>query len=244
MKLSPPPATLDAVALTRRRPEDKSEVWHPRKSVRLYLDDVDDVLAVLQQTDPKVGVLTPDFAGHMYRADELKVTGQRTLDDLVLTAGSQDHGISVELKRPVSVRIEPSDALDLTGARQKIQEVLSRSQERFGGWDVNTASNEVVGAAISGLVLLGLLVTSQGETRTSGWLWREALVALIPLALAAVAFGRKLTGPNKRPRATVVLAYRAEAPTWWERHHTAVTISLVTNVLVAAVFFLLGRLLA
>ena len=81
--------------LQRLRPEDKSEVWHPRKSVRLYLDDVDDILAVLKHTDPHVAATTADFAGGIDTAEELKVTGQRTLSDLLLAAGSNDHHISV-----------------------------------------------------------------------------------------------------------------------------------------------------
>jgi hypothetical protein len=48
---------------------------------------------------------------------------------------------------------------------------------------------------------------------------------------------------NPRPKGTVVLAYRIEAPTWWDRNRTALGISLATNVAVAILFFLIGRAL-
>lgn len=63
--------------------------------------------------------------------------------------------------------------------------------------------------------------------------------AILLAAFVAVA-GRMAAGPNRAPRATIVLAYRADAPTWWERNRTPVLIGLVTNVGTGLLSFLLG----
>lgn len=238
--------------LQRLRPEDKTEVWRPRKSVRLYLDDVDEILAVLKHTDHSVAAVTPDFAGGIETAEELKTTGQRTLTDLVLAAGSKDHNVSVELKTPVTVRIVPKDALDLAGASQRVQDVLSSRQERLGGWHLGSDSEWfriVASLMIAGFTLAGTAIATTTSTAgdqpegdidwaISGWLLGAA--GLVLLLLLSLVIGRKATGPNRNPRATVVLAYRLDAPTWWERNRTTVLIGLVTNVGTGLLFFLLG----
>jgi hypothetical protein len=45
---------------------------------------------------------------------------------------------------------------------------------------------------------------------------------------------------NPSPEAVVMLAYRSEAPTWSQRNQTQVVLGVVTNVVVGAVFFVLG----
>lgn len=238
--------------LTRRRPEDKSDVWHPKKSVRLYLDEVDEILAVLKHTDPQVEVTTPDFEGKISTAEELKVAGQTALTDLTLSAGNNEYGITVELRQPLCVRIVPRDAFDLAGAGQRVQDVLSRRQERFGGWHLTGDAGDplhiapaVAGVAASIIAVLSLetgLADSSSRERpassVSGWVWLvgAGLLAILVLVLLL----RKMTGPNRSPRATVVLEYRADAPTWWERNRTSVLIALATNAATSLLFFLLG----
>ena len=224
--------------LVRRRPEDKTGRWQPKKSVRLYLDDVDEILAIMRQVSDEVHAGTDDFSGTIAQADELKATGQRTIDGLDLSSENPQRGMWVHLRRPAHVRIVPRDDLGLAGAAQKVQDVLGRNQERLGGWDL-TRSEVATGVLIvvSPLWLgffLGAVLAGSGL--------RPLLLALAAGALAVLVFTplRKLLGRNSEPQATVVLAYRAEAPTWWERNRTAVLVGLATNAAVGAVFFLLG----
>ena len=197
--------------LTRRRPEDKSERWQPRKSVRLYLDDIDEMLAVIRQVTTDVHVETEEFAGTLLTGEELKVAGRRSVDGLTLSTGTTERGIVVNLHRPVSVRIAPRDELGLAGAMQKVQVVLTSREKRFGGWHFGSSQFELlqlvaVGAAATGLggLLLaaigseGSSSAAQTDSQISGWFWLAAGIMLV--GLFAVMLWRKLRGPNKAPR--------------------------------------------
>ena len=129
--------------------------------------------------------------------------------------------------------------------------VFTCREKRFGGWHFGSSQFELlqlvaVGAAATGLGgLLLAAIGSEGsssavqtDSQISGWFWLAAGIMLV--GLFAVMLWRKLRGPNKAPQATIVLAYRAEAPTWWERNRTNVLVSLATNTVVGALFFLVG----
>ncbi|HEY5266245.1 MAG TPA: hypothetical protein VIJ40_05465 [Acidimicrobiales bacterium] len=60
---------------------------------------------------------------------------------------------------------------------------------------------------------------------------------------AALIIGIAYFGRNPSPRGTVVLAYRADAPTWWQRNRAAATISFASSLISGIAFFLLGRAL-
>lgn len=226
------------MSLTRKRPEDKSEQWQPATSVRLYLDDIDEILAILRQLGPAVSADAGDFAGEIASAEELKQLQAEgsSLHSLVLQAGSQAGQIRVRLRCPVAVRIEPRDDLRLAGAGRQIHELLNRRELRSRG------SNDVLFLYV---VCFGIIAAA--------WI---ALFLGVDAALMNVGAVSGLTvgvltsgvlslfGRTNEPEATVVLAYRREAPTWWEKNKTSVLIGLATNLVVAAVFLVLGLWLA
>lgn len=257
--------------LRRTRPEDKSQEWRPKKSVRLYLDDVDEILAVMRQVDDEVRIRTAEHVGTIVNAEELKEAGPSTLDSLELQAGSKTAGmiiqfwdaldevdsrseesaIFVRLSRPVVIRITPRDDLKLAGAAQAIHELLSRRQTRTGGLAPGTTAMDRFIAVVALFVLSAVLSRSLFRLAFGAPEGRDALPSfLIPfMLLAALVVGlyfsyRLFFGTNRAPSATIVLAYRADAPTWWDRNRTPVLIGLTTNLVVAAVFFLLGLWLA
>jgi hypothetical protein len=230
------------VALERKRPEDKTAIWRPRRSVRLYFDEIDEILAVLGQMHQEVAADTPDFSGPITSSEELKVVGSNRLTDCSLTADEKDRGIGVILSKPVTVRISPSDDLALSGASTRIQAILNKCQLRFGGGYSGRMLAGFLAACISiSAISFGLLVSS-GQSSTafnpgSTYLGLLGGVAL----LIVVRLGVGVFGRNPDPKGTVVLAYRVEAPTWWDKNRTAVGISLGTNVAVAVFFFFLGK---
>ncbi len=236
--------------LSRKRPEDKTERWQPRKSVRLYLDDIDELVAVMGRAiGTKVVADTDDFSGPVSDAAELKAAGTHELSSLTLSASAfggidepeEQRAIGVRLARPVNAVITPRDDLQLLGAHQAIRDLLTRRQTRFGGvgfgGDMDSAPFYLQFPAVVGalLGLSGLLFTLEVPRAVS--IGGVALLVSVPAGYVVL---RALTGPNRAPIARVILAYRSEAPTWWERNRTAVVVGLATNAVVGLGFFLLG----
>jgi hypothetical protein len=166
--------------------------------------------------------------------------------------------MKVDLGQPVGITISPSDDVSLTGASTQIQGILRESQRTFG--NIGDLSKPHIGPwvllfvilLILGAALVGSSFTSSIPTHTlsttgvavpipgaipvsnSGQQpWGIAALALCAfILLGGVAIGR-----NRSPRGTLVLAYRAEAPTWWQKNRTAVGIGLATSVGSSIVFF-------
>ena len=62
----------------------------------------------------------------------------------------------------------------------------------------------------------------------------------ITMLITSAAVLWALFGTNRTPSGVTVLAYRSDAPTWWEQNRSAVILSLVTNAVVGVIFFALG----
>ncbi|MCA1703834.1 MAG: hypothetical protein LC808_11450, partial [Actinobacteria bacterium] len=142
----------------------------------------------------------------------------------------------------VCVRIVPRDALDLAGAAQKVKEILTQRQARMGGWGVSSVNPEGLYRVVAIVIAVAAITTAvlQYSGISRGDLGAAiTVIAALFLGLVVVCW-RALRGPNSSPRATIVLAFRTEAPTWWERNRTSVLVSLATNALVGTAFFLLG----
>jgi len=216
--------------LTRRRPEDKSEWWRPKKSVRVYLDDIDALLAILHQVSGEVTADTGDFSGTITSANELRVVGQTSIDKLELKAERDDVQFDVWLKDPVMVRISPKDDIRLTGALQAVQGVMEKAHMPLGG-------SPLLASGVGGPLLIALWIGFLFAAYYIGIAYAGPIVLAI---LVASAFGTRLLAPNRQPGVIILLTYRSEAPTWWQRNRTAVLISLATNVLTGAAFFALG----
>lgn len=236
--------------LRRITPEENHQRWWPRKSVRLYLDDLDDITAVMRQVDNEVRVKTDEFAGTITTAEELRDAKPRSLDPLLLVAGSEERNILVQLSRPVVVQITPGEDLHLIGAAQAILALLTRRHTLTGGWSlprpisprhflpVMAATVFYTAAYLGGYAASGADFTGPTAPVLLEW------VVILTLSFATFMAYRLVFGKNMTPSATIVLAYRADAPTWLERHRTPILIALITNVVVAALFLLLGLWLA
>lgn len=250
--------------LERTKPEDKSSTWRPRKSILLYFDEIDEVLAVLKQTSGTVNVDTGVFRGDIASANDLRPVGTKRLSQCVLTAERDDNRITVDLGEPAGVIIS-SDSLELSGASAGIQSVLKPRQRNLGGidWSANPMGLWT-GVAVLGLIIGGILFgigftysgpatttttaavavgtppkTTTGK-ETSNKAFRPYGIGMLAVAFLAL-LGGAIFGRNPKARGTIILAYREEAPTWWKANHTAVTINLGTSVVVGVVFFFIGK---
>jgi uncharacterized membrane protein len=251
-----------SVVLQRRKPEDRSTTWHPRKSVLLYFDEVDALLAIMAKTGGDVTAETAEFSGLIAKSDELSAVTAGPLTDCILTTRSADEEMKIVLGQPVGVTISPSDDLPLAGASSQVQAILRRNQRRMGGG--NRGEGRLPPLILLGFVVLiigiVLLVLSFGSTTPTQTTSTGAAVPVAgakprsnahsrPGVEAALAIGAVLVlgplafGKNPAPKGTIVLAYRDAAPTWWRRNRTAVGIGLATNFVVAVASFLAGRAL-
>lgn len=241
------------MGLERKRPEDRSENWQPRRSVRCYLDDVDAILAVLREVGDVV-VETADFRGDISSADELRATGSDRLSGLLLRAESGEHRIEVRIGDSARVMSSSRDSLLLVGAVDRTRSILESRQTFLGGLPRLARDGAAgglaaalatlatgVGLASAGTSLLGTSTQSESKSDLElfPW-WFFAAILAIPLAFGLFTLGRARLGQNPHPSGIVVVAYRASAPTWWERHGSEVLIGVATNLVVGLVFFGLG----
>lgn len=98
--------------MRRKKPEDRSQQWQPRRSVRLYLDDIEEIFAVLARLGGSVNAETEDFTD-IKEPDELRQIGESTkgqINNLIIKAGP-----SAPDEEPVVVaELKPEDALSPT----------------------------------------------------------------------------------------------------------------------------------
>lgn len=223
------------MGLVRLRPEDKTSIWRPRRSVKLYLDDVDELLAVGRPLGGLIAT-TSDFRsdGPLVTANDLRQISQSSINRLVLRTESGN--LSVSLAEPVAVAIESHEDLTLVGARQRIVEILNDRQTPLGGlqWEIWSV---VLPPFLFVVAFLSITLRSQlSAGRSFIWFFGGAVIGLL-----LIIWGLGRFGNSGHPTATVILATRAEAPTWWKRNRTAVLIGLATNGVVGLAFFLIGR---
>ncbi len=258
------------LTLNRKRPEDKSDQWRPRRSIRCYLDDVDEILSTVKDIG-EIEVDTGDFLGVISSADELRVVDTRTLDDLTISVTSVEARLEVNIAPQAKIVLAPRDNLLLQGAAQRVQSVLRARMLRFGALNGGTTSSawaeSPLFATIGGLAMAATLLgfgltlgsmstensansaaTAEGagaSTALSAGGWVAAFFAIatvLALALALGAWGR--FGWTSDPRGTLVVAYHDEVPSFWRQNKTAIIIGLTTNVIVGFLFFFLGQLTA
>lgn len=246
--------------LERKSPEDRSARWRPRKSVRLYLDELDRIIKIMEVVGSPVLADVGDFAGPIVSGDDLRIGDLERLKTCSLTAGPADRSIKVTIGPMAEVEIAAEDDLGLTGASTRVQEVLNSCRRAAGGIG-NRPDGSLSIPAVLALalfltgVIVGLAVLTSGGSGTSGAAVASAgstahtsdvlvrVLALVAVVLGVgLGAGAALVGPNAYPKGIVILAYRIEAPSWWTRNGTSVIIGLVTSTIVGVFFFWLGRI--
>jgi hypothetical protein len=232
------------VPLARIRPVDRRQEWQPRRSVRLFLDDIDEMVALLAQVG-EVTALTSDFGGPLTNAKDLSVLGGKATRQIVtISTGNADRSIKVGAAGFAYVEQTPRDDLELSGAVQRIREVFDRRQRRFGGFGLEAADWAALSIAVAALPLVAVGVGSALKATQASRLTSALVITGVSILLLAALVLATMFGSTKHPRATLVLAFEADAPGWWRANRKAVLLSLVTNAAVGAVFFVLGLWLA
>lgn len=216
--------------MQRKRPEDKSMTWQPRGAVRLYLDDVDEILATAARIPGSVAVETDEYK-EITSTDDLRQIPATELRNLVVSAGSEGRALKLELNRSTKLYISSRDDLDLVGAFERTKRLIEARERWFGSW---AGWGEVwyllLGLVVALAYLVRLVVSS-----IAGLSDAVSVVSYVALLIAPVTWWT-VAGRSPQPSTQVVLATRSEAPTWWQQNRTAILINMVTS----SVFFLLG----
>jgi hypothetical protein len=121
------------VPILRKRLEDVSERWESPTGCRLWLADVDALLAILGKLGA-VMVDTPEVSGTLANADELAdaYRPRKAINNMTLIGGSDEDTITVHLVGLPVVLIRSGGNLALIGALEQVKEVLrSRSKRGF-----------------------------------------------------------------------------------------------------------------
>ncbi len=217
--------------------EDKSRKWTAGRSVRVYLDDIEELLRIGADVGGFVAE-SREFASSapLESAGELRVGYQRSISGLHLRSSDSSVSVSIGWKSGVSVR--PADDPRALGVFYEIQRILERCQvglpHRVLLW-MNYALLPT--PLLTGLFALSYIRFSSHLFSVSGV--ASALVILsVAVALSMAAF--KLIAAGFRVNDSIILTSRAESPTFLERHRAEMVIGLVTNLLVGFIFFVLG----
>ena len=207
------------------------------------MDDIAEIFEILSALDGGVSAETSDFA-EISSAGELGHLEVDEIYDLRMTAGAGDTQMKVELGERARVTISQRNDPLLTGIVEQLRRVFGRRERPFGAWPRPDTLTDVfvvfVLAILVSFGVVGALFSEEvgGETRLRpAALW---VLAGLGAASAMWALWKTVYGRNPRPYAVVVAKWEKDAPTIWTRHGSAIMISLVTNVVVAVVFFFIG----
>lgn len=242
------------MAVERKKPEDRHSSWRPSKSVQLFYDEIDTIIAIMRKIGDVVSVETLDFSGTVNSAQDLAVISTKRLQKCTFHAGTAERELWVWIDTPIAVTISPSDDILLAGASTQVQSIMTRAQRTLGGinfgdavqtpW-TSTAFFMALCFALFGafLVIFGPHIGTHTKAHGLQYAFGPLLLIFFGIVLLAVivVFITALVRHNPKPSGSIVMAYRKDAPSWWDRNRTAVGISLVTNVVVAMLSFLAGR---
>jgi hypothetical protein len=166
------------------------------------------------------------------------------LDEAILTVRLARNGCQLEAPDP-----------DLqTGAVMNLIEEKARECRRVPLWSPRLVfagplpgpaefwGSVIAAVCIGYLVLAGISIGFyfRGEPRQQLIPWPGSIAAGIPVALLLLG----LIVMAARGRTILLTQTRARAPTFWQANRTAIAINVVTNVVVAGAFFLLGLVVA
>jgi hypothetical protein len=222
------------VPMSIKTPRDRSKTYNvERGGYVFYLDEVDEVLAVLSA----FGTVVADtglFKGEPTTAADLEKAHVDTATSLAMSAAdASGDGISVELAPAGRLTISNSQNIEVRGAAERIVEVMYSARRR----PLPRLLNSSVGilfammTVIGGGVLAGVIWDSLIGSR------RRLLVMTVASAIASGA----LVYLRERARPCLfVQSYRANAPTAWERNRESIVIGFAVNIVTSIIFFWLG----
>ncbi len=221
--------------LQRLSREDNSRMFKIRHARIVYLETVDAILAITYRINPAKAVQAKmdDFGGDILSGQSLVGLIKTEPTKLeIYTESPSGAKFSVVLGRTQLVRIGNATDLTLRGAAEDVQDLLRTASIR--------PLEQLPFHTLLLFGFLALLLTFQRiiDQANSGLDGGELLWITAAYAGAMSVVAREYW---RRARTKIILAYRSDSPTFWERHGTSVLIGLVTNVLVSAIFFLIGR---
>ncbi len=229
-------------------------MWRPCRSVRMHLDEVDEVLAAMRRLAP-VEADTGEWSGEISNASELEAAGTHTLTSLALKAETEHREIVATLasdpptynspygKQPVGIVRVPDDDYELIGIANAIETVFRRQQTFIGGLRELAVVDLLIPLVSALFFLYPLTLTLNGALfgRDADWgdFAKTSILLMTAFLIILVAVARLRCNP--RPGGTVLLVYKQDAPSFWTQYRSAILLSLATNSFVAAIFYLLGR---
>lgn len=241
--------------LNRKRPEDKSETWKPKRSAHFYLDDIDELLLLTKDLGD-LEIDTEDFTGVVTDAEQLRsgLEGEN-LAQLKLSVSGNGRSLVFATSPEILLTISPRDDLLLRGAADSLKRIISSRMRRFGAFPAPGTDDPKL--IIYTLFILfsftwaGFLSFIANPSGVSEGAEQSAPDSIdwLPLAVASGAIGLLVLlatgawsawGTNPRPSGRLKLVWEADAPSWWREHKAALLLGLITNSIVGAVFFSLG----
>ena len=232
--------------------------------LRLWQDDLADIITFVQKLENvKITLKADDY--------EL-LDGETDLPSLPLALGNRLREFTIKATRPDnqppegteilavrlarnSYQIEAADPDLQTGAVINLIEEKARKCRRVPLWFPRlwivgppTSAAESWAAVIVAVFIsyLGLAAISIAGyfNRDPGLQlipWPGSIAAGIPVAVLLLGF-IAMAAMAARARTILFTQTSANAPTFWQANRTAIAINVVTNVVVALIFFLLGLL--
>jgi hypothetical protein len=211
-------------------PPNADTEWNPveveaiQKSVRLYLDDVDEILKVFRSLGAAAARAERDntwrrqFISADDLAEMLTKNDERSISGLILSPSlpGKDRSLTVRLVQPVQIVYFPPDDAPVQSAVHKLVKLLSRREVRNGG--VSLGADTLTKAAFRQIVLVGSLFVILGVISGAvgavgmGHILFPALIVVLLGILSVLLFAirRIFFSRNPSPLAEIVLRRREE----------------------------------
>ena len=113
--------------MRRRQPKDLSDSWKPRRSLRVYLDDIEELFELLGAVG-NVAAETKDFVD-IANADDLHTLDEdEDVNELLLKVSDDERSASVRLGRPTEIWISARNDYEMRGVFDAMRELLTKRE--------------------------------------------------------------------------------------------------------------------
>lgn len=216
-----------------KRLEDEGPVLYELGHVRLWRDDLSELISIIAEVDSNISMTIPGY--HIDHVDDLEQYREDRIESFDLLA--LDSGLQLQFRGDRAALVVSTPNITLRGVAAEIVRVAET--KRRGGRKSLFVSAAAFASCLTVAGLLGYVTHANNDNH---WQSGEVLSVVVSL-LGVVLFYPAILGVlwSRRSRSSAIMysRLRREAPPWISRNKDA----LVTNAIVSVIFLVVGILI-
>lgn len=208
------------------KPKSKERITTIKQPTKLFLEDLELIFSILQETMDKVEVENDDF-----EFDNIQDLSQIKADSLIRLKffGYKNNMIQIFIyicPKYISIILKKDDPI-LIGTIEKIKEIFGARKRNFF-----LSPKTVLVFSIIGLVISVSYLGSQLFLEVKSFFF----IPLIGMISSVLSLFFLYFSKNQ-----IILSYSKNAPSFWKRNQDKIIIGIITSFLTLLLSFVLGR---